>query len=86
MPTDDDEDWYDDNVSYDDEPGASCPECGGTVYSFGDECPHCGYWLSAADRRAMYRGESKPLWLRATAAIVLLAFLVSLLVLGAVLF
>ncbi|HJQ79344.1 MAG TPA: hypothetical protein VJ828_05280 [Lacipirellulaceae bacterium] len=80
MSTDHDEDWHDD------EPDASCPECGGTVYGFSDKCPHCGYWLSAADRRAMYRGESRPLWLRVTAAIVLLAFLVCLLAFGAVLF
>jgi hypothetical protein len=86
MAIDDDENWYDDDQSYDDEADASCPECGGTVYSFSDKCPHCGRWLSVADRRAMYARESKPLWLRVTAALVILAFLVSLLAFGARLF
>jgi hypothetical protein len=74
----DDEDWSDD-YSLDDEDASSCPECGGTVYSFTEKCPHCGYWLSDADRRAMYPGKSKPLWLRVTAWALLIAFLVSLL-------
>ena len=79
----DDEDWYGDGDS-DDEESASCPECGATVYEFLDKCPNCGYWLSDADRRAAYPSATKPLWLRVTAVIVLLAFLAS--VIGVVIF
>jgi hypothetical protein len=83
---DGDEDWYDVDESYDDESDASCPECGGTVYSFSDKCPHCGYWLSADDRREMYPGELRPFWMRATAVFFILAFLVCLLAFGWTLF
>jgi hypothetical protein len=83
---DDDEDWSDDDESLDDDPDASCPECGGTVYSFSDKCPHCGYWLSDDDRRKMYPGELRPFWMRATAVFIILAFLACLIAFGAVLF
>jgi hypothetical protein len=82
----DDEDWDNDDESYDDEPDACCPECGGTVYNFADKCPHCGYWISGADRRAMWPSLARPLWLRVTAIVVLLAFLASLLAVGGFLF
>ncbi len=82
---DDHEDWCDDDADESDkEESASCPECGGTVHSFLDKCPTCGYWLSDADRRAAYPSASKPLWLRVTAVIVLLAFLAGLI--GVVIF
>jgi hypothetical protein len=83
---DDDEDWYDENDSYDDDPAATCPECGGTVYSVSDKCQHCGYWLSSEDRRTLYPGESTPLWMRATAVFIILTFLVCLLAFGWTLF
>jgi hypothetical protein len=76
---DDDEDWYDDDDELDEEEAARCPECGGPVEIVTDKCPACGYWLSEADRRAMWFGTSKPMWLKVTAAIVLVAFLTSLL-------
>jgi hypothetical protein len=83
----DDEDWCDeDDDASDEEESASCPECGGTVYSFSDKCPKCGYWLTDADRRAVYPSASKPLWLRITAVVVLLAFLASLLLASGFLF
>ena len=85
-----DEDWYDDDSLDDDEPdeeeAARCPECGGPVHSIADRCPACGYWLSEADRGAMWAGMSKPTWLRATAVIVLIAFLATLLAAGFTLF
>ncbi len=75
----DDEDWQDDDESDEPETG-HCPECGGAVYEFSDKCPACGYWLSAADRRAMWSGETKPPWIKVTAVVVLLVLLIGMLV------
>jgi ribosomal protein L37E len=72
-----DEDWYDDDDELDDVESARCPECGAAVHSISDRCPACGYWLTEADRRAMWSGTAKPLWLRITAVVVLVAFLLS---------
>lgn len=75
----DDEDWYDDESDDADEPDAEsapCPECGETVHVITGKCPTCGYWLSDADRRAA--GESKPLWLKVTAVVVLVVILASI--------
>jgi hypothetical protein len=83
---DDDESWSDDDKEPDSGEAAPCPECGKPIDIITDKCPECGYWLSEADRRAMWSGMSKPLWLRVTAYIVLAAFLFSLLALGATLF
>ena len=77
---DDDEDWYDAaDDELDVEEAARCPECGEPMQIITDKCPVCGYWLLDADGRAMWSGMEKPLWLRITAAIVLVAFLLSLL-------
>jgi hypothetical protein len=78
----DDEDWYDDEDEPDDEESVACPECGGPVEIVASKCPACGYWLSDADRRRMWTSESKPLWLRVTAAVVLAAMLLSLFAYG----
>jgi hypothetical protein len=72
----DDEDWYDDQDDLGDEETAVCPECGEPVPSLTDKCPWCGYWLSAADRRAIWSRERKPRWLRVTAWVVLALFLI----------
>jgi hypothetical protein len=82
----DDEAWADDDGELDDDEAARCPECGGPIHIITDKCPECGYWLSEADRHSMWSGMSKPRWLRVTAAIVLVAFLLSLLAIGAALF
>jgi hypothetical protein len=83
---DDDESWTDEDDDLDEEEAARCPECRGLVHSIADKCPACGYWLAAADRRAMWSGMSKPLWLRVTAMIVLAAFVICLLALGVAIF
>jgi hypothetical protein len=83
---DDEDSWADDGDELEEEDAATCPECGGIVHSLTDKCPGCGYWLSDSDRRAMWSGESKPLWLRLTAAILLAAFLFTLLAIGFTLF
>jgi hypothetical protein len=57
------EDWTDDidDPDADDaDESAVCPECGGTMFLGADKCPACGYWLSAADRRALGTDSSQP--------------------------
>lgn len=74
-----DEDWYDDDRELEDAEAACCPECGAAIYLMAERCPACGYWVSEADRAALWPGSSKPLWLKVTAVVVLVAFLVSVL-------
>ena len=59
-----------------------CPECRGPIYDLTDRCPACGYWLSEADRRAMWSGASKPKWVLITAAIVLVVLVLGVLTLS----
>lgn len=76
----DDENWDDDES---DDPGddvsAPCPECGEPIHVITGKCPACGYWMTAADRQTMYRGERKPLWLKVTAIVLLMALLAGVL-------
>jgi ribosomal protein L37E len=83
---DDDEDWYDDEDDPGDVEVGSCPECGAPVYEVAERCPACGYWLTAADRRAMWARDSKPLWLKTTAVVVLIAFVLSVLGIASAIF
>jgi len=78
---DDDEGWYDheaDDSGDSVDESAPCPECGETVHVITGKCAACGYWLSDADRRGMWASESKPLWLKATAVMLLVALLASM--------
>jgi hypothetical protein len=75
----DDEDWHDDENDSDEPETGHCPECGGPVYEFSDKCPACGYWLSAADRRDLWSGETKPAWVKIAAVVVLVVLALSLL-------
>ena len=88
MPYDesyDDEEWHEEDAESDDE-GAACPECGGPIHTVTDKCPNCGYWLSEADRRAMWSGMEKPTWIKATAVIVLITIVLGLLSAGVAFF
>jgi ribosomal protein L37E len=83
---DEPEDWSDND---DDEPEegdeAPCPECGRQIDFQTDKCPACGYWLSAADRRAMWSGTDKPIWIKIAAVVVLVSIVASLIIAGAAL-
>jgi hypothetical protein len=86
MPHDDpfdDEDWYseDEDETYDDAKAALCPECSEPVYDFSDRCSACGYYLSAADRRRLFAGDSKPKWVLITATVILVILILGVLTL-----
>ena len=86
MPHDDpynDEDWYseDESESSGDAQAALCPECSAVVYEFSERCPACGYYLSAADRRRLFAGDSKPKWVLITATVILAILILGVLTL-----
>jgi uncharacterized protein (DUF983 family) len=84
---DEDEDWpneIDDDIDdpdADDE-SAVCPECGGQMFLGADKCPACGYWLSAADRRALGTDSSQPRLIKIVAVVILVVMLVTMLITG----
>ena len=58
---------------YDDDPAGDqipCPACGNMIYDDTDKCPHCGEWIMPLASHARM-----PAWIRLTAAIVAVAFL-----------
>jgi hypothetical protein len=86
---DDEEDWSetdDEDDDLDEEEAARCPECGGPVHIVTDKCPACGYWLSDADRRAMWSGMSQPRGVKTIAAVILVVFIALLLLAGLAMF
>jgi hypothetical protein len=72
---DDDEDWYDDESDAPDDEWVPCPECGESVPVIAGKCPACGYWLTEADQRASSGTDGKPVWIKLTAVVVLVALL-----------
>jgi hypothetical protein len=77
---DEPEDWYDDDSDDpEDAEWAPCPECGETVHVITGKCPACGYWLTDADRQKLYASESRPMWQKVTAVILLAVFLTGIL-------
>jgi hypothetical protein len=44
-----------------------------------DKCNHCGYWLTPEDRRRLRPGETRPVWQRLTAVILIAVLLFFLL-------
>jgi uncharacterized protein (DUF983 family) len=85
---DEDEDWPNeiDDPDADDDQSAICPECGGHMFLGADKCPACGYWLSAADRRALGTDSSQPRLIKIVAVVVLVVMLVTMLLTGVHLF
>jgi hypothetical protein len=77
---DDEEDWYDDENELDDadDESTDCPECGRELSGYCDKCNHCGYWLTPADRRRLRPDDTRPMWQRMT-AVILIAVLLFLL-------
>jgi predicted nucleic acid-binding Zn ribbon protein len=65
-PGEEDRDLMDDG----DEESAveACPSCGAEIYEGADRCPHCGDWISDADRTAARPGR---LWMLVLVAILL---------------
>jgi hypothetical protein len=87
MSDSNDEDWYDDDATDDNnDESVDCPECGREISGYLDKCASCGYWLTAADRRRLRPGESRPVWQRLTAAILIAGFLLFLILAGITLF
>ena len=61
-----DDDWDDDEDDEDDEDAeaveeefAPCPECGAKMLVDAELCPSCGYWLSTAERHALWSGGAR---------------------------
>lgn len=77
----DDEDW-DDEEDADFAAEFPCPECGAMLYDDLDHCPHCGYWLTDADRREQNTGGFSRL-VRFVAIAMIVVFLATLLLAGA---
>ena len=75
----DDEDWHHEDDDADEPETGPCPECGELVYDFGEKCPACGYWLTGADRRRIWRSESVPVWVKVAAVLVLVALILGIL-------
>lgn len=52
---DSDRDEFNDEFDADDErdieADMTCPSCGGAVIEDAQKCPHCGDWITPADRR-----------------------------------
>lgn len=40
---------------------APCPECGAEMHVEAEMCPDCGYWLSTAERHALWDSGSSSL-------------------------
>jgi hypothetical protein len=85
---DEDEDWpneIDDDIDDPDadaDESAICPECGGHMFPGADKCPACGYWLTAADRRALGTDSSRPRLVKVVAVVILAIMLITMLITG----
>ncbi len=71
---DDDEDWDDEQ----DEASGPCPECQAEIHVDAEVCPACGYWLTTADRHALWDGGSPVKGLMSVGKFVLVVILIAL--------
>ncbi len=76
------EDWDDieEDDELDEEDAVKCPECGADIYIVTDKCLECGFWLSEADRHAMWSGMSQSKGLKFAITVTLFIFSIFLLV------
>jgi ribosomal protein L37E len=74
---DDDENWDDDN-GVDEEESAPCPECGKEIFVDAEMCPACGYWLTTAERHAIWSGGSSSAKLLSVGKVLLVVVLIAL--------
>jgi len=71
---DEDEDEFDES----DDATGRCPECQTEIHMDAEVCPSCGYWLTTADRHAMWDGTSPAKGLMSVGKVVLVVILIAL--------
>jgi uncharacterized membrane protein YvbJ len=72
----------DDDCDSDDDATVHCPACGADVFDDADQCPHCGHWITDADRRAQADASGASRFVRVVAIVLILIFLASLFLAG----
>jgi len=75
---DDEEDWIDPYEQEDEEATGLCPECQTEIHVDAEVCPSCGYWLTTADRHALWDGASPVRGLMSVGKVVLVLILIAL--------
>ncbi len=75
-----DEEWDDpyEQDDEDDEAIGLCPECRAEIHVDAEVCPSCGYWLTTADRHAMWDGDSPVQGFMSVGKVVLVVILIAL--------
>lgn len=66
-PNEPDESDTDDDEGDEQAETVDCPHCSRAIYEFAEQCPHCGQYVSGADRR----GTGRPRWVVATAVVLI---------------
>jgi len=79
MSGDDDWDNDDEDEEFDEEEFAPCPECGVEMLVEAELCPSCGYWLSTAERHALWSGGAQVGGFKSAGKVVLVLVLIALL-------
>jgi uncharacterized membrane protein YvbJ len=66
----------------DDDATVPCPACGADLFDDADQCPHCGHWITDADRRTQAAASGPSRFVRVVAIVMILIFLASILLAG----